>query len=149
MNRRPALLSLLLLPLFAGSALAQPVTNLLASTTVTFAPGTNSAALSGQLAPAGRALYFVQAKAGQTLMVSIAPPAPGLAFQVFRPDSTLAKGTDGMAVVTGATLPDAGPNDKATAWIGAIPRDGNYIVLVGMAAGAAPPAPYSLTMSLK
>ena len=53
-------------------------------------------------------------------------------------------------VVSGGTLPDAGPTDNATAWIGAIPRDGNYLILAAMRPGpAAPPSPYNLTVSLQ
>ncbi len=38
-------------------------------------------------------------------------------------------------------MPD--PADNATAWIGAIPRDGNYLILVTMRpAAAATPSPY-------
>ena len=81
--------------------------------------------------------------------VSIAPAASGATFQVFHSDATLEKGADGMAIVKGRTLPDAGPSDNAKAWIGAIPRDGNYLVLVTMGPGAAAPAPYSLTVSLQ
>jgi hypothetical protein len=119
-------------------------------TTVTFPPGSNTSTLAGQLAPGGRNVYYVQAKAGQTLMVSVMPVATGVSFQVFKADASLAKGADGLPVVSGGTLPDAGPTDNATAWIGAIPRDGNYLILAVMRPGpAAPPSPYNLTVSLQ
>ena len=52
--------------------------------------------------------------------------------------------------VMGGTLPDAGPNDQARAWIGAIPRDGTYYVLLARDAAAAPaPSAYNLTFSLQ
>jgi hypothetical protein len=53
-------------------------------------------------------------------------------------------------LITGKTLPDAGPNDNAQAWVGAIPRDGKYLITVGAgASGPAAPTPYSLTVSLQ
>ena len=98
--------------------------------------------------PGGRNVYYVQAKAGQTLMVSVMPVSTGVSFQVFKADATLAKGADGLPVVSGGTLPDAGPADNATAWVGAIPRDGNYLILATTrAAAAAAPSPYNLTVS--
>jgi hypothetical protein len=119
-------------------------------TTVTFPPGSSTSTLAGQLAPGGRTVYYVQAKAGQTLMVSVMPVATGVSFQVFKADASLAKGSDGLPVVSGGTLPDAGPTDNATAWIGAIPRDGNYLILAAMRPGpAGPPSPYNLTVSLQ
>jgi hypothetical protein len=150
MIHRRVLFALSLIPLASVRAIAQPVNTLPGMTTVTFAPGSNTSTLAGQLAPGGRAVYYVQAKAGQTLMVSVMPVATGASFQVFKAEAALARGADGLPVVTGGTLPDAGPTDNATAWIGAIPRDGNYLILVTMRpAAAAAPSPYNLTVSLQ
>jgi hypothetical protein len=147
---RRRVLALSPLPLLAPVAFAQPVNTLPPMTTVTFPAGSTTSTLAGQLAPGGRNVYYVLAKAGQTLMVSIMPAASGATFQVFRADAALARGSDGMPVVTGGTLPDAGPSDNAKAWIGAIPRDGNYLILVTMGgAVGAPAAPYNLTVSLQ
>jgi len=147
MKRRLVLLALSLLPPFAGPALAQSVNTLPATSTITFPPGSNSSVVTGQIAPGGRAVYFVTAKAGQTLMVSVASAAAAVAFQVFKPNTTLASGADGTPLITGSTLPDAGPSDNAKAWIGAIPQDGSYLIAVGGSGSA--PAPYSLTVSLQ
>jgi hypothetical protein len=150
MIRRRVLFALPAVSLASASAFAQPVNTLPGMTVVTFAPGATATTLAGQLAPGGRTVYYVQAKAGQTLMVSVMPVATGVTFQVFKADASLAKGADGLPVVTGGTLPDAGPSDNATAWIGAIPRDGNYLILVAMRpAAAATPSPYNLTVSLQ
>lgn len=150
MIHRRVLFALPLLSLAAARAFAQPVNTLPGMTTVTFKPGSNTTTLAGQLAPGGRNVYYVQAKAGQTLMVSVMPAATGISFQVFKADASLAKGADGLPVVSGGTLPDAGPTDNATAWIGAIPRDGNYLILATMRpAAAAAPSPYNLTVSLQ
>lgn len=138
------------LVLLAGSALGQAVVTLPPMTAITVTPGSTASTTAGQIAPGGRNVYYVLAKAGQTLSVSVASTANGITFQVYLPDATLAKGADGIAVVTGRTLPDAGPGDNAKAWIGAIPRDGNYLILVAMGAGgASAPSPYNLTVSLQ
>jgi hypothetical protein len=112
--------------------------------------GAKSTTLAGELPPGGKALYTVQAKAGQTLMVSVMPVSTGLTFQVFRSEASIARAADGQPLVTGGTLKDAGPADRAQAWIGAIPRDGVYPVLLTRdpAVPAAPTA-YNLTFSLQ
>lgn len=150
MISRRVLFALPALSLVSARAFAQSVNPLPGMTTVTFPPGSNATTIAGQLAPGGRSVYYVQAKAGQTLMVSVMPVATGISFQVFKANAGVAKGADGLPVVTGGTLPDAGPSDNATAWIGAIPQDGNYLVLVTMRPAAAPtPSPYNLTVSLQ
>jgi hypothetical protein len=135
-----------LLPL---AALAQGVTALPPMSTITFKPGSNTSTVNGQLLPGRRDLYYVQAKAGPTMTVSVASAA-AIAFQVYTPDTTVTRAADGSPLITGRTLPDAGPNDNAQAWVGAIPRDGNYLIAVG-AGPSAPtaPTPYSLTVSLQ
>ena len=133
-----ALLALVLLPM---AALAQGVTALPPMTVITFKPGSNTATMNGQLAPGGRDPYYVQAKAGQTMNVSVAAAA-SITFQVYNPDTTVARAADGSPLITGKTLPDAGPNDKAQAWIGALPRDGKYLIAVGAGPGGqAAPTP--------
>ncbi len=151
MNCRSASLALpLLAALFLSPVVsAQPLNQLPAMQTVSVGPSGGST-LAGELPPGGAALYTVQAKAGQTLMVSVMPVSTGLTFQVFRADASVSRAANGQPLVAGGTLPDAGPADGAQAWIGAIPRDGTYFVLLSRAA-AAPPAPaaYNLTFSLR
>jgi hypothetical protein len=146
MKRRTALVAALaLLPL---AALAQGVTALPPMSVITFNPGSNTATMNGQMVPGGRDLYYVQAKAGQTMTISVAA-ASAIAFQVYNPDATVARAADGSPLITGKTLPDAGPNDNAQAWVGAIPRDGNYLITVGAGPnGPRAPTPYSLTVAL-
>ncbi len=144
--KRRVLLALASLPLFTGIAFGQ-VNTLPPMTAITFAPGSSTSTVTGEAAPGGRNVYYVAAKAGQSLTVTVG--SGPVTFQVFRADATLAKGADGLPVVTGRTLPDAGPSDNAKAWIGAIPQDGNYLILVGQPAGAPMPAPYSLSVALQ
>ena len=151
MNRRHFFLSsaLFILPsAIVGLGHAQ-VNPLPPVTTITFPAGQNTSTVTGEAPPGGRNAYYVQAKAGQTLMVSVGEAAAGITFQVFKADATLARGADGQPVVTGGTLPDAGPKDQVRAWIGAVPDDGNYLILVTMSGAAGgQPGGYSLTVSL-
>jgi hypothetical protein len=141
-----ALVALVLLPL---DALAQAVTTLPPMSVITFNPGSNTSTMNGQVVPGGRDLYYVQAKAGQTMNVSVSSTA-SIAFQVYNPDATVARAADGSPLITGKTLPDAGPNDNAQAWVGAIPRDGKYLITVGAGpSGPMAPTPYSLTVSMQ
>jgi hypothetical protein len=150
MKRRLALIVFALSTAFAEAARAQPVNTLPAMSTITFPPGSNTSSANGQIAPGGRGAFYVMAKAGQTLMISVRSPAAAVSFQVFRPNAALAKANDGMPLVTGPTLPDAGPGDNAQDWIGAIPRDGNYLILVGQAPGGPPtPTPFNLVVTLQ
>ena len=143
MKNPSALVALLLLPL---ATFAQGVTALPPMSVITFAAGKNTATMNGQMAPGGRDLYYVQAKAGQTMNVSLSSAAP-LTFQVYNSETAVARAADGSPLITGKTLPDAGPSDNARAWIGAIPRDGKYLIAVG--GGLAAPAPYSRMVTLQ
>jgi hypothetical protein len=141
-----ALVALVVLPL---AALAQGVTTLPPMTVITFNPGSNTSTMNGQMVLGGRDLYYAQAKAGQTMNVSVSSAAP-IAFQVYNPDATVARAADGSPLITGKTLPDAGPNDNAQAWVGAIPRDGKYLITVGAGpSGPVVPTAYSLTVSVQ
>ena len=151
MKRVCVLLSFLVLPILAVPALAQSVTTLPPMSVITFEPGTTQTKMNGQMVPGGRDLYYVLAKAGQTLNVSVASAAAGIAFQVYVPDTVVARGADGSPLIQGKTLPNAGAADNAQAWIGAIPRDGNYLITVGAADSGGPTVltPYTLTVSLQ
>ena len=128
------------------AALAQGPSSLPPMSTITFAPGSSTTTVSGQVQPGGRTLYYVAAQAGQTMTVSL-NPAAGLAFQVYRPDTTIAGATDGSPLITGRTLPDAGSGDNAQAWMGALPATGDYLITVGPTGPAG--ALFSLTITLR
>jgi cytochrome c1 len=120
------------------------------ASTITFNPGSAQSTANGQMVPGGTDRYYVLAKAGQTMSVSVTSATPSLSFRVYRPDTTLAKAADGSPLIEGKTLPDAGPADNAQAWVGAIPRDGNYLITVGMGpSGPLVPTPYALTVALQ
>lgn len=140
----PIVAAAALLPL---PALGQGVTSLPAISTIVFKPGATTATVSGRVVPGGRTLYYVAAQAGQTMTVTL-NPVSGLAFQIYRPDTTIARAADGSPLITGKTLPDVGPGDNAQAWIGAIPSSGNYLITVAPT-GTAGPSSYSLTVILQ
>lgn len=125
--------------------LAQGATSLPPMTTITFDPGSSIATVSGRVMPGQRTLYYVAAQAGQTMTVTL-NPAAGLAFQVYRPDTTIARAADGSPLITGRTLPEAGSGDNAQAWMGALPMTGNYLITVDPTGPAG--ALFSLTISL-
>ena len=142
-----AFAAIALLPL---AALAQGATALPPMTVITFNAGSNQSTVTGQSVPGGRDLYYVKAKAGQTMSVAITSAAANITFQIYNPETTVARAADGSTLVTGKTLPDAGGSGNAQAWVGAIPRDGSYLITVDTAPGAPfPPTPYSLTVSLQ
>lgn len=136
----------LLVTVLPLAALAQAPSSLPPMTTITFERGSSTATVNGQVQPGGRTLYYVAAQAGQTMTASL-NPAAGLAFQVYRPDTTIARAADGSPLITGRTLPDAGSGDNAQAWMGALPATGNYLITVGPTGPAG--ALFSLTITLQ
>lgn len=105
--------------------------------------------VNGQLALGSSDLYYVPARAGQTLLVSVDSADGDISFQVYAPDASVAKTADGKTTVRGRTLPDAGAHDNARAWVGAISRSGNYLIAVSMGETGAVLGDYSLTVSLQ
>ena len=70
-------------------------------------------------------------------------------FQVYGPETTVAKAADGKSLIQGRTLPNAGVDDNAKAWVGAIPRSGSYLLVLAMPENGPVLSPYSLTVSLQ
>ena len=142
---RVALIVALAATILPLAALGQP-SSLPSMSTITFAPGSSTVTVSGHAQPGSRTLYYVAAQAGQTMTVSL-NPAAGLAFQVYGPDTTIARAADGSPLITGRTLPGAGSADNAQAWMGALPATGNYLITVGPIGAAG--ALFSLTVTLQ
>jgi hypothetical protein len=116
---------------------------------VTFPPGSALTTLNGQLALGSSDLYLVTAKSGQTLLVSVATPDGDVSFEVYAPGASATKSADGKTGVRGKTLPDAGSDDHAKAWVGAISRSGNYLIAVTLGETGPVLTDYSLTISLQ
>jgi hypothetical protein len=115
---------------------------------ITFPPGSTLTTVNGQVVLGGSDLYTVAAKAGQTLLISVAAEGD-VSFLVYAPDASIAKSADGRTVIRGRTLPDAGPDEHAKAWVGRISRTGNYLVAVTMGETGPVLSPYDLTVSLQ
>jgi hypothetical protein len=137
----------LLLAQLAGSAFGQ--SGSVPTSTVTFPAGSTLTTVNGQVALGGSELYYVAAKAGQTMLVSVAAPEGDVSFLVYAPGASTAKAADGKTVIRGPTLPDAGPDDHAKAWVGTLPRSGNYLIAVTMVETGPVLGDYSLTISLQ
>jgi hypothetical protein len=132
----------LLLPLAALPAGSQQAPNI---PTLQVPPGPGGATVTGQ-AGANPALYYVAGTYGQTLSVSVTSAGNNASFRVYHPDTTVTRGADGQPIIAGRTLPDAGVNDNAVAWIGSLPGPGNYLIVVGAKSGS---AAFSLTVTLQ
>ena len=77
---------------------------------------------------------------------SVTSTGNNASFRVYHPDTTVARGANGLPVIAGRTLADAGANDNAVAWIGSLPGPGNYLIAVGAKSGS---ATFSLTVTLQ
>lgn len=133
----------LLLSLAALPAGSQQVPNI---PIIQVPPGPGGATVTGQASAANPALYYVAGTYGQTLSVSVTSAGNNASFRVYHPDTTVARGADGLPTIAGRTLPDAGASDNAAAWIGSLPGPGNYLIVVGAKSGS---TPFSLTVTLK
>lgn len=135
-------LLLLLLPLAALPAASQQVPNI---PILQVPPGPGGATVTGQ-AGANPALYYVAGTYGQTLSVSVTSAGNHASFRIYHPDTTVARGANGPPVIAGRTLPDAGANDNAVAWIGSLPGPGNYLIVVSAKSGS---TAFSLAVTLQ
>ncbi|MCF8533187.1 MAG: hypothetical protein K9G48_09310 [Reyranella sp.] len=140
-----ALLTLLVLSPAAAIA-ADPPAPLPAIATLVVPPGPTGATVSGRVTPPQRDLYYVEGTYGQTMTVSVAAAGNSAVFEVYHPDTTVARGANGLPVISGRTLADAGAADNASAWIGALPGRGLYLIAVASRGGA---ASYTLTVILQ
>jgi hypothetical protein len=143
-----AVLFALLLPLAALPAGGQQVSNI---AIIQVPPGPGGATVTGQAGTgqagsANPALYYVAGTYGQTLSVSVTSAGNNASFRVYHPDATVALGANGLPIIAGPTLPNAGAKDNAAAWIGSLPGPGKYLIVVGAKSGS---TAYSLTVTLQ
>lgn len=123
---RPALLPLLLVLTLGAAAQDAP-------RRIRFARGGSSATVEGAVVRGERAVYLLRARAGQQMRVRVASPENNAVFQLHSPGG-------------GGTLPGAGETDDATTWSGALPRSGDYRIVVGGTRGN---ASYSLHVAIR
>jgi hypothetical protein len=123
---RPALLPLLVALTLGATAQETPQR-------IRFARGSSSAAVEGAVLRGERAVYLVGARAGQQMRVRVTSPEENAVFQLHAPGK-------------GGTLRGAGETDDATAWSGALPRTGDYRIVVGGTRGN---ASYTLHVTIR
>ncbi|HLN10580.1 MAG TPA: hypothetical protein VK281_16695 [Xanthobacteraceae bacterium] len=111
---------------WAGDAAAEGVTR-----RVRFAPGSQTATISGGLVRGDRDAYLLRANAGQWMRVSISSGEHNAVFQIAGPD--------------GRELAGAGAADDAERWSGALARSGEYRISIGGTRGN---ATYTLTVGI-
>ena len=100
---------------------------------VRFARGTSSTTIRGAVVRGDRDRYYVGAKAGQTMTVSITSPGSNAVFQIYFSGEQEA-------------LEGAADGDDATKWSGRLPADNEYVIVVGGTRGN---ARYTLRVSIE
>ncbi len=131
MKIRPMLAVLMVGALLAGVAEAG------VSKEVSFAKGSNSTLIESSVVRGENDQYFLTGKAGQKMEVSISAAEQNAAFAIYQPGYKAGKDADGILEIKGTALPGAGEGEDATAWKGALPSPGKYLILVGGTRGNA------------
>ena len=83
-----------------------------------------------------RALYTLEARAGQILTARIAAVEDNAVFQLYAP-GTRVRRHDGAVEIEGTALPNAGEGNDTRSWQGRLPRTGAYLFVVGGTRGNA------------
>jgi hypothetical protein len=113
---------------------------------VSFAKGSNSALMQGSVIRGESDQYFLTAKAGQKMEVSLSAVEKNAACAIYQPGYKAGKDADGLLEIRGTALPGAGEGEDATAWQGALPGSGKYLILVGPTRGN---ATYKLKITIR
>lgn len=100
---------------------------------IQFARGSSSATVNGAVIRGERDRYFLGAKKGQTMSVKITSEEDNAVFQVYLPGEEEA-------------LSGAGDGDDAKDWSGELPRDAEYVIVVGGTRGN---ATYTMKVSIE
>jgi len=122
--------------LLAAALLAAPAAAQEHIQPIRFARGASGAEVAGGVVRGQRALFSLEASAGQTLTVRITAPEGNAVFQIWRPGA-VPRRQDGMAAVDGTALPGAGEGEDARSWTGRLPASGAYLIVVGGTRGNA------------
>jgi hypothetical protein len=115
------------------------------ATPIRFAPGASEAEVTGAVVRGDRALYALEARAGQTLTARISATENNAVFQLYLPGAQPAQ-RDGLLVVEGTTLPGAGEGQDTRTWRGTLPANGSYLFVVGGTRGN---ASYRLSVTVR
>ena len=100
---------------------------------IQFQRGSSSATVKGAVVRGDSDRYYVGAKKDQTMSVKITSEEDNAVFQVYLPGEQEA-------------LPGAGDSDDAKDWSGELPRDAEYVIVVGGTRGN---ATYTLKVSIE
>ena len=100
---------------------------------VRFPRGTSSTTIKGAVVRGDRDRYYLGAKKGQTMSVKITSEEDNAVFQIYLPGEQEA-------------LPGAGDGDDAKDWSGELPKDAEYVIVVGGTRGN---ASYTLKVSIE
>ena len=104
--------------------------------TIRFSPGSDSSTVQESVIRGERDIYYITAKAGQTLEISISAVEHNAVFSVYQPGA-VAEEKEGYTEINGKALPKAGETDDATKWKGTLPVSGKYLIVVGGTRGNA------------
>ena len=102
-----------------------------------FATGSTSGTVGGRVLRGERSLYSVNAKAGQTMTVTITTPDGNAVFQLYEPGTTIGRDNDGLLEFHGQALHGAADGEDATRWSDRLPKSGSYLIVVGSTRGNA------------
>jgi hypothetical protein len=105
---------------------------------------TGEAIVRGAVVRGERALYAIDAQAGQRLTLSIAAIERNAVVQLYAPGARPERRDYGLEIV-GEALAGAAEGDDATRWVGTLERTGAYLVAVGPTRGN---ATFSLTIEV-
>ena len=100
---------------------------------IQFQRGSSSATVKGAVVRGDSDRYYLGAQKGQTMSVKITSEEDNAVFQVYLPGEEKA-------------LPGAGDGDDAKDWSGELPRDAEYVIVVGGTRGN---ATYTLRVSIE
>ena len=100
---------------------------------IQFQRGSSSATVQGSVIRGDRDRYYLGAKKGQTMSVKITSEEDNAVFQVYLPGEAEA-------------LSGAGDGDDAKDWSGELPRDAEYVIVVGGTRGN---ASYTMKVSIE
>jgi len=101
---------------------------------IRFAPGSNSATVSGAVVRGTRDVYAFSARKGQMANIEVSAVESNAAMSVWRPGARLGSPEED---IQGKTLPGAGEGQDAQRWSGALPETGRYLIVVGPTRGNA------------
>jgi hypothetical protein len=102
---------------------------------IKFSSGESSALIKNSVVRGERDQYFLTAKAGQKMEISITAVEANAAFTIYQPGYEVSQDDYGLLKIKGDALLGAGETDAATAWEGVLPIFGKYLILVGPTRG--------------